>query len=147
MVGNMAFYRVVTGRCKVWIIDQLTISCFPSYSSINVFDNDISRWLTIMTRSSVIRQKGESQNGSFKKTKHAKFSEKRTFFTPWYAHVIIFYFMEVIQIVTFFPLTANKMHWWNIFYFVEVTVWPLDFSSLWKKYSSLWHRSLRIEIA
>ena len=26
--------------------------------------------------SSVIRQKGESQNGSFKKTKHAKFSEK-----------------------------------------------------------------------
>ena len=36
--------------------------------------------------SSVIRQKGESQNGSFKKTKHAKFSEKRTFFTPRYAH-------------------------------------------------------------
>ena len=28
--------------------------------------------------SSVIRQKGESQNGCFKKTKHAKFSEKRT---------------------------------------------------------------------
>ena len=31
---------------------------------------------------SVIRQKGKSQNGCFKKTKHAKFSEKRTFFTP-----------------------------------------------------------------
>ena len=30
---------------------------------------------------------GESQNGCFKKTKHAKFSEKRTFLTPWYAHV------------------------------------------------------------
>ena len=28
--------------------------------------------------SSIIRQKGESQNGCFKKTKHAKFSEKRT---------------------------------------------------------------------
>ena len=27
---------------------------------------------------SVIRQKGESQNGCFKKTKHAEFSEKRT---------------------------------------------------------------------
>ena len=27
----------------------------------------------------VIRQKGESQNGGNKKTKHAKFSEKRTF--------------------------------------------------------------------
>ena len=37
--------------------------------------------------SSVIRQKGEPQNGCFKKTKHAKFSEKRTFLTPWHAHV------------------------------------------------------------
>ena len=32
--------------------------------------------------SSVIRQKGKSQNGGNKKTKHAKFSEKRTFLTP-----------------------------------------------------------------
>ena len=30
-------------------------------------------------KTSIIRQKGESQNGYFKKTKHAKFSEKRTF--------------------------------------------------------------------
>ena len=37
--------------------------------------------------SSVIRQKGESQNGFFKKTKHAKFSEKLIFLTPWYSHV------------------------------------------------------------
>ena len=35
----------------------------------------------------VIRQKGKSQNECFKKTKHARFSEKRTFLTPWYAHV------------------------------------------------------------
>ena len=35
----------------------------------------------------VIRQKSESQNGGNKKAKYAKFSEKRTFFTPWYAHV------------------------------------------------------------
>ena len=35
----------------------------------------------------VIRQKGESQNGCFKKRKHAQFSEKRIFLTPWYAHV------------------------------------------------------------
>ena len=33
-------------------------------------------------KSLVIRQKGESQNGCFKKTKHAKFFEKRIFFTP-----------------------------------------------------------------
>ena len=32
--------------------------------------------------SSVIWQKGESQNGCNKNTKHAKFSEKRTFFYP-----------------------------------------------------------------
>ena len=35
--------------------------------------------------SSLKGQKGRSQNGCFKKTKHAKFSEKRTFLTPWYA--------------------------------------------------------------
>ena len=32
--------------------------------------------------SSVIGQKGEYQNGGYKKTKHAKFSEKLLFFTP-----------------------------------------------------------------
>ena len=31
---------------------------------------------------SVLWQKGESQNGGKKNTKYAKFSEKRTFFTP-----------------------------------------------------------------
>ena len=36
---------------------------------------------------SVIWQKGESQNGGNKNTKHAKFSEKRTFFTHTYTHV------------------------------------------------------------
>ena len=40
------------------------------------------------TISSVIRQKGGSQNGCFKKTKHTKFSKKRTFLTPCYAHVM-----------------------------------------------------------
>ena len=38
-------------------------------------------------KSSVIRKKGESHNGCFKKTKHPKFFEKQAFFTPWYAHV------------------------------------------------------------
>ena len=35
---------------------------------------------------SVIRKKSESQNGYYKKTKHAKFFEKGTFVTPWYSH-------------------------------------------------------------
>ena len=34
---------------------------------------------------SVIRQKGESQNGGYKKTKHAKFSEKLTLLALSYA--------------------------------------------------------------
>ena len=37
----------------------------------------------------VIRQKGKSQNGCFKKTKHTKFSEKQIFPTPWYAHACV----------------------------------------------------------
>ena len=39
------------------------------------------KWMGNKYKTSVIRQKGESQNGCFKKTKHAKFSEKRTFLT------------------------------------------------------------------
>ena len=35
---------------------------------------------------SLIRQKGKSQNSGYRKTKHAKFSEKRTFLTRWYVH-------------------------------------------------------------
>ena len=44
--------------------------------------------LTLKPNSPVIRQKGESQNGYFKKTKLAKVSEKRTFLIPWYARSI-----------------------------------------------------------
>ena len=43
---------------------------------------------TLAWNASVIRQKGESQNGCFKKTKYAKFSEKQTVLTPWYAHIL-----------------------------------------------------------
>ena len=43
----------------------------------------------IINKSSVIRQKGISQNEGDKKTKHAKFFEKWTFLTPWYAHVCV----------------------------------------------------------
>ena len=35
-----------------------------------------------MFSSSVIRQKGESQNGCFKKAKHAEISKKQTFLPP-----------------------------------------------------------------
>ena len=35
----------------------------------------------------VIRQKGESQDGCFKKTKHVKFPEKTNISYPWYVNV------------------------------------------------------------
>ena len=38
--------------------------------------------IAFLVTSSVIRQKGESQNGCFKKTKHAKFSAKTNIFYP-----------------------------------------------------------------
>ena len=47
----------------------------------------------------VIRQKGQSQNGCFKKTKHVKFSEKRTFLTPWYTHILLPYYWQIINFV------------------------------------------------
>ena len=40
-------------------------------------------------KSSVIRRQGEPQNGCYEKTKLAKFSEKRTFLTNWYAHMCV----------------------------------------------------------
>ena len=46
---------------------------------------DINNWWIVKhpeRYSSVKRQKGESQNGCFKKAKHAKMSEKQTFLTP-----------------------------------------------------------------
>ena len=39
--------------------------------------------------SSVIRQKGESQNRCLKKKKHAKFSKKQIILTPWYTYVYV----------------------------------------------------------
>ena len=41
----------------------------------------ISKEFYVSLKSSVIRQKCESQNRCFKKTKHANFPEKRTFLT------------------------------------------------------------------
>ena len=39
-------------------------------------------YISMRKSSSAIRQKGESQNGCYKKIKHVKFSEKRTFLPP-----------------------------------------------------------------
>ena len=53
----------------------------------------ISFWGYLMAKqrkinnSSVIRQKAKSQDEDNKKSKHGKFSKKRTFLTPWYANL------------------------------------------------------------
>ena len=39
----------------------------------------------IAWKAHIIKQKDESQNCYYKRAKHIKLSEKRTFFTPWYA--------------------------------------------------------------
>ena len=56
------------------IVNSRTAGCFHCFTGC-------------IHMSSIIRQKGKSQNRCFKKLKHAKFSEKRTFLIPWYAHV------------------------------------------------------------
>ena len=66
----------------VYAISFKHVNCF---ASVNLF-------------SLAIRQKDESQNGCFKKTKQAKFSEKRTFLTPWYAHIMSHSWDEVSRI-------------------------------------------------
>ena len=53
-----------------------------SFSAISRACFHIRRTLVSVHNSSVLWQKGESQNGGNKNTKHAKFSEKRTFFYP-----------------------------------------------------------------
>ena len=56
---------------------------------------------------SVIRQKGESQNGCFKKTKHAKFSEKQIFLTAWYEHIRVRTRTYAYQGVRIVPFSEN----------------------------------------
>ena len=78
----------------------------------------------------VIRQKGESQNGCFKETKHAKFSEKRTFVTPWYAHVRVrvfvlrnVCFLENLLCSVFLkhPFWDSTNYYWRIL--IQLVIW------------------------
>ena len=64
----------------------VTLKSFVSHSFFHIF------WVLLISQklkkvfahnSSVMRQKGEYRNKGNKKTKDAKFSEKRIFLTPW----------------------------------------------------------------
>ena len=70
---------------------------------------------------SLIRQKGESQNGCFRKAKHAKFSEKQIFLTPWYTHVRVFQEKKARQI---FP---KNEHFLTPFVFLKHPFWDSSF--------------------
>ena len=102
------------------------------------------------SNSSVIRQKGESQNGCFKKTKHAKFSEKRTCayqgikmfvfrkiwraLFPWNTHfeirpfalLLTIYCSKLILLLKLFNVLDEKYYlrglfiWWLIH---KITLW------------------------
>ena len=66
---------------RIFHFEYISFSTGPAMSCYNYMRSPVRLWL-IYVNSSVIRQKGESQNGCFKKAKHAKFSEKQTFLTP-----------------------------------------------------------------
>ena len=62
---------------------------------------------------SLIRQKGESQNGCFRKAKHAKFSEKQIFLTPWHAHVRVFQEKKARKIFPKTDISKPLLYSWN----------------------------------
>ena len=80
-------------QCYLRRLNILFFSLVPVICSLCIPRSDLSCheiMIVLLKKNvilSVIRQKGESQNGCFKKTEYAKFSEKQKFFTPWYAHV------------------------------------------------------------
>ena len=90
LVGCVQTRRVCASPSEVYPAGK------PQWHLTCGFDFKHSLWLPLVTAfavlkglsviPSVIRRKGKFQNGCFKKTNHAKFSEKQTFFIPWYAH-------------------------------------------------------------
>ena len=73
----------------VFVFDsQISYICRDTVRIFHIWK--ITNLVSLIDRSSVVRQKGESQNGCFKKTKYVKFSEKRTFLTSWYAHLCVY---------------------------------------------------------
>ena len=85
------YYRVIIERLFFEVDISVIIRHFPLGTRRKLNEHEIFRRCLGPSvyvlcpegdTSSVIGQKGESQNGCFKKTKHDKFSEKRTFLTP-----------------------------------------------------------------
>ena len=107
-------FSVKSGFCWFFYLSQLSVVLFLlnlflsfDHAMISFFSNLFMKVLWIKRRSfiltgatsfkvfrkiysntSELKQMGESKNGCYKKTKHAKFSEKQTILIPWYNHPI-----------------------------------------------------------
>ena len=73
-------YAHASTKWKIAKVASTKIVVFVNFDSITEAFLHTSQSLT--GRSSVIRQKGESQNGGKKKTNHARFSEKANISYP-----------------------------------------------------------------
>ena len=98
MPNNNSRPRFLLSNLQSWLLSSLYLkeititcdatNCFQNTSHVRMMETVIMHKSFCKSfHTSVIRQKGESQNRGNKKAKHAKFSEKRTFLTPWYAYV------------------------------------------------------------
>ena len=86
----MCFFNVENAVVTIitWICRKSRYNKIHFYNRINVLQLHKSKTF-LKALSSVMSQKGGSQNGCFKRTKQVKFYKKRTFLTPWYAHVCV----------------------------------------------------------
>ena len=100
MPDNSSCPRFLLSNLQSWLLSSLyfkeititcdATNCFQNTSHFRIMETVIMHKAFCKSfHTSVIRQKGKSQNRGNKKAKHAKFSEKRTFLTPWYAYVCV----------------------------------------------------------
>ena len=82
------FFELPIWPCNQFLVldVQFFISISSVFRKLSIYSRIV---LPLNFKTSVIWQKDESQDGSNKKTKHAKFSEKPTFLTPWHLRVRI----------------------------------------------------------
>ena len=84
-----------------------------------------------------IKQKGESQIGYYKKTKHTKFSEKWLFLTPWYADILaseLLLCSIVMQSIQIFYGVQSCV----LFYFRSIIIFILNCALWYDKNGTKW---------
>ena len=81
-MSECGFFRIHVFPYKDRIVDSALIREYA------VGENQYSGIFYLVNNSSVIGQKGESQNGCYKKTKHAKLSGKEQFL-PLHTHTCV----------------------------------------------------------